>query len=48
MMVTGAHKAAAVRALQGGFDAVAWPCASLGDHPNLDLILDRPAASSLA
>jgi glucosamine-6-phosphate deaminase len=46
ILVTGASKAKAVRALVRAPEDTAWPCSLLREHPHIELILD-PAAASL-
>jgi 6-phosphogluconolactonase/glucosamine-6-phosphate isomerase/deaminase len=45
VLATGRAKAAAVRALRDGPADAAWPCSLVRDHPRLDLVVDRAAAS---
>lgn len=47
VLATGESKATAVQRLVQGPDDPHWPCSFLHTHPNLDLIADRAAASSL-
>jgi glucosamine-6-phosphate deaminase len=47
VLATGASKATAVKRLVHGPDDPEWPCSFLHAHPDLDLIADRAAASSL-
>jgi glucosamine-6-phosphate deaminase len=47
VLATGDSKATAVQRLVQGPDDPHWPCSFLHMHPNLDLIADRAAASSL-
>ncbi len=47
VLATGESKVTAVRRLVHGPDDPNWPCSFLHTHPNLDLIADRAAASSL-
>jgi glucosamine-6-phosphate deaminase len=47
VLATGESKATAVKRLVHGPDDPEWPCSFLHTHPNLDLIADRAAASSL-
>src|SRR5262245_5171070 len=47
VMATGAAKAAAVRALVRGPENPDWPCSFLQPHPDIELILDAPAAAAL-
>jgi glucosamine-6-phosphate deaminase len=47
VLATGESKATAVQRLVHGPDDPHWPCSFLHRHPNLDLIADRAAASSL-
>jgi glucosamine-6-phosphate deaminase len=47
VLATGESKATAVRALVQGSEDPDWPCSFLGRHPDLHLIADRAAASSL-
>jgi glucosamine-6-phosphate deaminase len=47
VMATGESKATAVQRLVHGPDDPEWPCSFLHRHPDLDLIADRAAASSL-
>jgi glucosamine-6-phosphate deaminase len=47
VLATGESKATAVKRLVHGPDDPEWPCSFLHNHPDLDLIADRAAASSL-
>ena len=47
VMATGANKAAAVRSLVHGPQDPDWPCSFLQSHPNMELLLDGPAASGI-
>jgi glucosamine-6-phosphate deaminase len=47
VLATGESKVTAVRRLVHGPDDPNWPCSFLHTHPNLDLIADRAAASTL-
>ena len=47
VLATGESKVTAVQRLVQGPDDPHWPCSFLHTHPNLDLIADRAAASSL-
>jgi glucosamine-6-phosphate deaminase len=47
VLATGESKATAVKRLVHGPDDPEWPCSFLHTHPDLDLIADRAAASSL-
>jgi len=47
VLATGESKVTAVQRLVHGPDDPHWPCSFLHTHPNLDLIADRAAASSL-
>jgi glucosamine-6-phosphate deaminase len=47
VLATGASKATAVQRLLHGPDDPHWPCSFLHEHPNLDLLADRAAASAL-
>jgi glucosamine-6-phosphate deaminase len=47
VLATGESKVTAVQRLVHGPDDPRWPCSFLHTHPNLDLIADRAAASSL-
>lgn len=47
VLATGESKVTAVQRLVHGPDDPHWPCSFLHLHPNLDLIADRAAASSL-
>jgi glucosamine-6-phosphate deaminase len=47
VLATGESKATAVKRLVNGPDDPEWPCSFLHAHPDLDLIADRAAASSL-
>jgi glucosamine-6-phosphate deaminase len=47
VLATGESKVTAVHRLVHGPDDPHWPCSFLHTHPNLDLIADRAAASSL-
>jgi glucosamine-6-phosphate deaminase len=47
VMATGATKAAAVRALVHGPENPDWPCSFLRSHPDLELLLDGPAAAAI-
>jgi len=47
VIATGASKATAVRRLVEGPDDPEWPCSFLHEHPDLDLVADRAAASAL-
>jgi len=47
VLATGESKATAVRALVHGPEDPQWPCSFLGRHPDLQLLADRGAASSL-
>ncbi len=47
VLATGETKATAVQRLVHGPDDPDWPCSFLHKHPNLDVIVDRGAASSL-
>lgn len=47
ILVTGASKAEAVRALVTGHEDPRWPCSFLSSHPDLTLVLDQGAASRL-
>jgi glucosamine-6-phosphate deaminase len=47
VLATGESKAAAVQRLVHGPDDPHWPCSFLHGHPDLDLIADRGAASSI-
>jgi glucosamine-6-phosphate deaminase len=47
VLATGDSKATAVKRLVHGPDDPEWPCSFLHNHPDLDLIADRAAASSL-
>jgi glucosamine-6-phosphate deaminase len=48
VLATGAAKAAAVRALVRGPEDLEWPCSFLYKHPDLEVLVDREAASGLA
>jgi glucosamine-6-phosphate deaminase len=47
VLATGESKATAVQRLVHGPDDPHWPCSFLHAHPDLDLVADRAAASSL-
>ena len=47
VLATGESKVTAVQRLVHGPDDPHWPCSFLHTHPNLDVIADRAAASSL-
>ena len=47
VLATGESKATAVQRLVHGPDDPNWPCSFLHAHPDLDLIADRAAASSI-
>ena len=47
VLATGESKATAVQRLVHGPDDPEWPCSFLHAHPDLDLIADRAAASSI-
>lgn len=47
VLATGESKATAVKRLVHGPDDPEWPCSFLHTHPDMDLIADRAAASSL-
>jgi glucosamine-6-phosphate deaminase len=47
VLATGESKATAVQRLVHGPDDPEWPCSFLHNHPDLDVIADRAAASSL-
>ena len=47
VLATGESKVTAVQRLVRGPDDPHWPCSFLHTHPNLDLIADRAAATSL-
>jgi glucosamine-6-phosphate deaminase len=47
VLATGAAKATAVRALVHGPEDPRWPCSFLGQHPDMDVLLDPAAASAL-
>jgi glucosamine-6-phosphate deaminase len=47
VLATGESKASAVRALVHGPEDPEWPCSFLGRHPDLHVLADRGAASSL-
>lgn len=47
VMATGEAKATAVRALVKGPEDPEWPCSFLSRHPEIEVLLDRAAASAL-
>lgn len=47
VIATGETKATAVRALVHGPEDPEWPCSFLCAHPDIELILDRPAAARI-
>jgi glucosamine-6-phosphate deaminase len=47
VMATGAAKATAVRALVKDPEDPEWPCSFLTRHPDIEVLLDRAAASGL-
>lgn len=47
VLATGQTKTTAVQRLVHGPDDPEWPCSFLHEHPNLELLADRAAASSL-
>jgi glucosamine-6-phosphate deaminase len=47
VMAMGETKATAVRALVHGPEDPEWPCSFLGGHPDLEILLDPPAAARL-
>jgi glucosamine-6-phosphate deaminase len=47
LLANGAPKAMAVRALVRGPEDPEWPCSFLNGHPDLEVMLDRGAASAL-
>lgn len=47
ILATGATKAMAVKALVKGPEDPEWPCSFLGGHPDIQVLLDPPAASAL-
>ena len=47
VIATGARKATAVRMLVHGPENPDWPCSFLRSHPDLELLMDRPAAAAL-
>jgi glucosamine-6-phosphate deaminase len=48
VLATGAAKATAVQALVRGPEDPQWPCSFLYKHPDLEVLLDREAASGLS
>jgi glucosamine-6-phosphate deaminase len=48
VMATGEAKATAVRALVRGPEDPEWPCSFLTRHPEIEVLLDRGAASTIA
>jgi glucosamine-6-phosphate deaminase len=48
VLATGAAKATAVQALVRGPDDPQWPCSFLNKHPDMEVLLDREAASGLS
>jgi glucosamine-6-phosphate deaminase len=47
VMAMGETKATAVRALVHGPEDPEWPCSFLGGHPDIEVLLDPPAAARL-
>jgi glucosamine-6-phosphate deaminase len=47
VIATGETKATAVRALAHGPEDPEWPCSFLAAHPDIEVILDRPAAARI-
>lgn len=48
VLATGEAKATAVQALIRGPEDPQWPCSFLHKHPNMEVLLDREAASGLS
>ena len=47
VIATGARKATAVRALARGPENPDWPCSFLYSHPDIEVLMDPPAATAL-
>ena len=47
VIATGARKATAVRALVHGPENPDWPCSFLQSHPDIEVLMDPPAAAAL-
>jgi glucosamine-6-phosphate deaminase len=47
VLATGESKTTAVQRLVHGPDDPEWPCSFLHQHPDLDLLADRAAASAI-
>jgi len=47
VIATGARKATAVRALVHGPESPDWPCSFLHAHPDIEVLMDAPAAAAL-